>query len=86
MGSIIVTIINKERTLNLDMELPLSTTADRLFPHVIEIVKEVRRDTLWGTHPNRIINMRTGTVICGEESIEEWGVWNGDILMLTGGR
>ena len=82
MENIIVTIFEEEGKAGVDMEVPLNAIAGRLTADVIEILRLVRPDVLKEQCTYQLVHQRSGKLFSGAVTIGEFGVWNGDILVL----
>ena len=82
MDNIIVTILDEERKLEVDLEVPLNTIAERITADVVEILKLTQPGVLYDGCRYQLLHQRSGELVKGAITIEDFGIWNGDILIL----
>lgn len=79
---IIVTMKDKNKKFNYDMELPTDIPVSRLVDNIMEALKAYSRIDLKGTVTGILYCERMGKDLPSEKTLYELGVWSGDVLVI----
>lgn len=82
MDSLIVTVLNPEKTFREDMELPRNVPARKLAKDIAETLRNYNEACLDGSYPNGLYCNRLGRRLNPDETLDSAGVWNGDFITL----
>ena len=82
MGSIIVTITNKEKGFYQDIEVPVQVNIQKLKDDIIDCLNAYTSSFDFPKHGVKIFHDRNQCFIEDTNTLEEAGVWNGDYISL----
>lgn len=85
MSSIIITITNKEKSFFYDFDVPVDLAVDKLIQDLIETINGLNPTLLLRTYGSSLYCRRLKQNISPEMTLEEFGVRNGDYLILNSG-
>lgn len=82
MENIIVTVTDKAGHFSYDLEISTKLEMKKLLNDIVEALNGFNTELFLNPLRYEVICVRTNHAIDSEETLEDAGIWNGDILIL----
>ena len=83
MKKIIVTVKDSKSSFNYDVELPTKLTVDKLTDDLMETLNGYNPGLSFRAETTVLDCVRLGRTLERGATLEQAGVWNGDVIVLT---